>query len=156
LLPRPARLADGPAQRQRGIDLDRASVRDDRLAPGRHDRQRAAAPARTLRRGDDVCGRRPGRPRPFPSLSLVPAFAEAFNRPDVDALLDCFTTDATYTDNFYGPHRGPVALREMFARMFKEGRDYRWQMDTIVETAERAAAEWAFGYVVTDAVPRSA
>ncbi len=88
-------------------------------------------------------------------MSVVRAFAEAFNRADVDALLDCFTTDATYTDNFYGPHRGPVALREMFARMFKEGRDYRWQMDTIVETAERAAAEWTFGYVVTDAVPRS-
>jgi len=39
--------------------------------------------------------------------------------------------------------------------MFKEGRDYRWQMDTVVETPDRAAAEWTFGYVVTDAVPRS-
>ncbi len=89
-------------------------------------------------------------------MSVVRAFAEAFNRGDVDGLLDCFTEDATYTDNFYGPHRGSVALREMFERMFKEGRDYRWQMDTVVETPQRTAAEWTFGYVVTDAVPRSA
>ncbi len=89
-------------------------------------------------------------------MSVVRAFAEAFNRGDVDGLLDCFAEDASYTDNFYGPHRGEVALREMFERMFKEGRDYHWQMDTVVETPERAAAEWTFGYVVTDAVPRSA
>ena len=88
-------------------------------------------------------------------MSVVRSFADAFNRGDVDGLLDCFTGDATYTDNFYGPHRGQVALREMFERMFKEGRDYRWQMDTVVETPARAAAEWTFGYVVTDTVPRS-
>jgi ketosteroid isomerase-like protein len=29
-------------------------------------------------------------------------------------------------------------------------------MDTIVETPAAAAAEWTFGYVVSDAVPRSA
>ena len=89
-------------------------------------------------------------------MSIVRAFADAFNRGDVDGLLDCFTEDATYTDDFYGPHRGKVVLREMFERMFKEGRDYRWQMDTVVETPQRVAAEWRFGYVVTDAVPRSA
>jgi predicted ester cyclase len=44
----------------------------------------------------------------------------------------------------------------MFARMFREGRDYSWVMDTVVETRDTAAAEWTFGYVVTDAIPRSA
>src|SRR5439155_1462415 len=86
----------------------------------RRGRLRAAAPARPLARGDDVRGRRPWRRGAVRSMSIVRAFTEAFNRADVDGLLDRFTTDATYTDNFYGPHRGPVALREMFARMFKE------------------------------------
>ncbi len=89
-------------------------------------------------------------------MSLVKTFAGAFNRGDVEGLLACFTADATYEDGFYGPHAGQPALREMFARMFREGRDYRWDMETIVETPERAAAEWRFGYVVTDALPRSA
>ena len=45
---------------------------------------------------------------------------------------------------------------QMFERMFHEGRDYAWTMDAVVETPERAAAEWTFGYVVGAAVPRSA
>jgi hypothetical protein len=44
----------------------------------------------------------------------------------------------------------------MFERMFREGRDYAWVMDTVIETPTTAAAEWTFGYVVTEAIPRSA
>ena len=89
-------------------------------------------------------------------MSIVRTFAEAFNRQAVDGLLACFTPDATYADAFYGRHAGQPALRAMFDRMFREGRDYRWTMEAVVETPARAAAEWSFGYVVTDAVPRSA
>ena len=88
--------------------------------------------------------------------SVVRAFETAFNRQDVDALLRCFTTDGTYHDTFFGGHAGEAALRAMFERMFREGRDYRWQMHEVVESPTRAAAEWTFSYVVTDAVPRSA
>ena len=89
-------------------------------------------------------------------MGLVQDFAKAFNARDVDGLLACFTEHASYTDNFFGEHRGRDGLRDMFERMFREGRDYRWQMDAIVETPAAAAAEWTFSYVVTDAVPRSA
>ena len=89
-------------------------------------------------------------------MSIVKAFEQAFNRQDPDALVACFTSEATYRDNFFGEHAGAAGLRAMFARMFREGRDYAWNMDTVVETPERAAAEWTFSYVVTDAVPRSA
>ena len=88
-------------------------------------------------------------------MNLVERFAEAFNRRDVDGLLACFTAEATYRDLFYGPHAGPAALRGMFERMFREGRDYRWSMDTIVMDDRRAAAEWTFSYTATAAVPRS-
>jgi len=88
-------------------------------------------------------------------VNLVERFAEAFNRRDVDGLLACFTGDAIYHDLFYGPHAGQAALRGMFERMFREGRDYRWQMDAIVMDAHRAAAEWTFSYTATAAVPRS-
>lgn len=89
-------------------------------------------------------------------MSIVHDFERAFNRQDVEAILACFTEDATYTDTFYGPHTGRAALREMFARMFREGRDYAWKMDVVVDGPAVCAAEWTFGYVVTDAVPRSA
>ena len=88
-------------------------------------------------------------------MSIVRDFEKAFNRQDVDALVACFTPGASYVDTFFGAHTGP-ALRPMFERMFREGRDYSWVMDTVVETPAAIAAEWTFGYTVTDAVPRSA
>jgi steroid delta-isomerase-like uncharacterized protein len=89
-------------------------------------------------------------------VSIVRAFEQAFNRRDVDALVACFTPGATYTDGFYGEHAGSAKLGEMFARMFREGRDYAWTMEQVVEASTRAAAEWSFSYVVTEALPRSA
>ena len=89
-------------------------------------------------------------------MSVVRDFEKAFNRRDVEALVACFTPGATYTDTFFGPHTGTTALREMFARMFHEGRDYAWVMDAVVESPAAAAAEWSFSYVVSDAIPRSA
>jgi hypothetical protein len=44
----------------------------------------------------------------------------------------------------------------MFARMFHEGRAYAWGAWMRCESPTAAAAEWSFGYVVTDAIPRSA
>ena len=89
-------------------------------------------------------------------MSVVRRFETAFNKQDVDALVACFSEDATYTDTFFGPHTGHPTLRAMFGRMFREGRDYVWRMETVVEDARHAAAEWSFSYVATDAVPRSA
>jgi len=88
-------------------------------------------------------------------VNLVEQFATAFNRCDVDGLLNCFTADATYRDLFYGPHGGQAALRGMFERMFREGQDYHWSMDVIVADERRAAAEWTFAYTASAAVPRS-
>ena len=89
-------------------------------------------------------------------MSIVHEFERAFNRQDVSALLDCFTEDASYHDNFFGPHAGQSRLRAMFERMFHEGRHYAWKMDSVVDAPTRAAAEWTFSYVVTDAIPQSA
>src|SRR6266705_5563955 len=89
-------------------------------------------------------------------MTIVQDFARAFNRQDVGALVACFTEAATYHDTFYGEHRGHAALRAMFERMFHEGREYAWTMDVVVEDERRAAAEWTFSYVVSNAVPRSA
>jgi steroid delta-isomerase-like uncharacterized protein len=89
-------------------------------------------------------------------MSIVREFERAFNRQDVAALVACFQPDGTYHDTFFGGHAGTAGLRAMFERMFREGRDYTWTMDTVVETEARAAAEWTFGYTVTEAIPRSA
>lgn len=88
--------------------------------------------------------------------SIVERFAAAYSAQDVAALVALFTEDGGYRDTYYGEHTGTAALTGMFERMFREGRDYRWVMDPIVETPERAAAEWMFSYTVTDALPQLA
>src|SRR4030095_7073206 len=56
----------------------------------------------------------------------------------------------------WGGHGGRDQRRRMFERMCREGRDYRWSMETVVETDVGAGAEWTFAYTVSDAIPRSA
>jgi steroid delta-isomerase-like uncharacterized protein len=89
-------------------------------------------------------------------MSIVRQFADAFNQGDVKALVGLFTESGSYDDLFFGPHKGHAALREMFERMFHEGKGYHWQFDTMIEDGRRAAGEWRFSYTVSDAVPRSA
>lgn len=89
-------------------------------------------------------------------MSVVREFEQAFNRQDVDALLACFTERATYRDNFYGDHAGKDSLRSMFQRMFREGHDYQWTMNVVVDSPGVCSSEWTFSYVVSEAVPRSA
>jgi steroid delta-isomerase-like uncharacterized protein len=88
-------------------------------------------------------------------MGIVQDFASAFNRSDPDGLVALFTDTATYDDLFFGRHGGRDGLRPMFARMFREGRDYQWAMDAVVADERRAAAEWTFSYTATAAVPRS-
>ncbi len=87
---------------------------------------------------------------------LIQEFAAAFNRQDLPTLLACFTDDAAYYDTFYGRHQGRAGLRELFERMYRDGRNYTWSMHVVIADALRAAGEWTFSYTVSDAVPRSA
>ena len=86
-------------------------------------------------------------------MNLVERFAEAFNRCDVDGLLACFTEDATYGDLFYGPHTGHAALRDMFERMFHEGRDYREYADTDVALLQLGFAPESVAKVLSRRLP---
>jgi len=89
-------------------------------------------------------------------MHVAQQLAEAFNRRDVDAVVSCFTHDATYHDLFYGEYRGHDGLRKLFERMLLEGRDHVWTIDAATQEGGIAMAEWTFDFVVSDAVPRSA
>jgi steroid delta-isomerase-like uncharacterized protein len=89
-------------------------------------------------------------------MTVAQQFAAAFSRHDVEGLVGCFTADAAYHDLFYGPHRGHDELRKMFERMFTEGREFTWSMDSVAQSDGLEIAEWTFDFVVSDAIPRSA
>ncbi|TCK27693.1 nuclear transport factor 2 family protein [Pseudonocardia endophytica] len=81
--------------------------------------------------------------------SVAHRFADAFHARDADRVADLFTPDAEYRDLFYGLHRGRSGIRALFARMFDEGRDHRWEMATVVTDGTTTAAEWRFTFTVT-------
>ncbi len=89
-------------------------------------------------------------------MTVAHEFAEAFNRRDVDGVVNCFAENATYHDLFYGHFRGHDGLRKLFDRMFAEGRDHAWTIDAAAQEPGFVMAEWTFEFVVSDAVPRSA
>ncbi len=82
--------------------------------------------------------------------SLPHRFAAAYTAQDVDALLDCFTSDAHYRDLYFGLRVGHPQLRSMFRAGFRRGR-HEWTVTEVVDDGSVAMCEWTF----TMAVPVS-
>jgi ketosteroid isomerase-like protein len=82
-------------------------------------------------------------------------FAAAFSTRDVDRVLKCFTSDATYSDLFYGRFSGRAGLRKLFERMYSEGDHHEWAMTRVVNSPACTIAEWCFTFTVSAAVSRS-
>ncbi len=87
--------------------------------------------------------------------SIAHRFANAVTAHNVDQVLDCFTTDASYTDLFYGQFRDRAGLRVLFERMFTEGADHEWTMTRVVAHPDCTIGEWSFTFTVSAAVPPS-
>lgn len=82
-----------------------------------------------------------GMERSRPAIAYQ--FAAAFNAQDMDALMSCFTSDATYRDMMFGLRVGHSQLRGLFATVFRLGR-HRWIMNNVVGDACMTTGEWAF------------
>jgi len=82
-------------------------------------------------------------------------FAAAFNTRDVDRVLNCFTSDATYNDLFYGRFSGRPGLRKLFERMYSEGDHHEWTMTRVVDNPARTIGEWCFTFTVSATVSQS-
>ena len=91
-------------------------------------------------------------------MSIVDDFAKAFNRQDVGALRRVLHARAPATATIsIGEHRGQAGLRaDVRADVPRGPRTTTGSWTPWSRRSGRAtAAEWTFGYVVTDAVPRS-
>lgn len=77
-------------------------------------------------------------------MNVAEEFIAAFGRRDVDAMVGCFTPDASYRDLFFGPHQGAVGLRTLFGRMFGGEPRHRWEFHHVLAGAGRVVAEWTF------------
>jgi steroid delta-isomerase-like uncharacterized protein len=83
------------------------------------------------------------------TVSLLDAFADAWNRHDVDALMSMMTDDCLF-DASAGHtvngerHEGQAAVRAAFAAVFAQYPDARWNNARHFVAGDRAVSEWTF------------
>jgi steroid delta-isomerase-like uncharacterized protein len=81
--------------------------------------------------------------------NLLTAFAEAFNRHDLDALMSMMTDDCVFDasagDTVDGErHRGQAAVRAAFAAVLAQYPDAHWGDAHHLVSGDRGISEWTF------------
>lgn len=100
----------------------------------------------------------PSPPHSIASLVTVEtlaAFADAWNRHDVDALMTFMTDDCVF-ETAAGPdawgtrHVGRDAVRSAFESVWKNFPDAQWRNGTHFVAGDRGVSEWLFCATATD------
>ena len=81
--------------------------------------------------------------------SLLEAFADAWNRHDVDALMSMMTTDCVFEASGGNAvdgerHEGQRAVRAAYAAVFEQYPDAHWAKARHFVTGDRGVSEWTF------------
>jgi steroid delta-isomerase-like uncharacterized protein len=77
------------------------------------------------------------------------AFAEAFNRHDLDAIMAMMTDDCVFdassgAERFGTRHSGAAAVRAAFAAVFAAATDSRWESARHFVSGDRGLSEWIY------------
>jgi steroid delta-isomerase-like uncharacterized protein len=87
--------------------------------------------------------------------SLLQAFADAWNRHDVDALMSMMTTDCVFEASGGNAvdgerHEGQQAVRAAYASLFEQYPDAHWGGARHFVTGDRGVSEWTFTGTLKD------
>lgn len=86
---------------------------------------------------------------PAVTTEFLDAFAEAWNRHDIDALMSCMTDDCVFAASA-GPdvcgmrHVGPAAVRAAFAEVWEVYADAHWGNARHFVHGDRGVSQWTF------------
>ncbi len=80
----------------------------------------------------------------MPNLRFLKAFADAWNRHDVDALMGHMSEDGVFISSSGARAEGSKAVREAFASVFESFPDARWDEDAHFVSGTRGVSEWVF------------
>ena len=87
--------------------------------------------------------------------SMLQAFADAWNRHDVDALMSMMTTDCVFEASGGNVvdgerHEGPRAVRAAYAAVFELYQDAHWGNARHFVAGDRGVSEWTFTGTLKD------
>lgn len=89
------------------------------------------------------------------NLELLEAFADAWNRHDIDGLMACVTDDCIFetvsgAEVFGTRHQGYDAVRAAFAQAWQTFPDARWANGRHFVSGDRGLSEWTFSGTAAD------
>ena len=87
--------------------------------------------------------------RDMSNEDLLHAFADAWNRHDVDALMSMMTADCVFEASAGNAadgarHQGPDAVRAAFTAVFEQYPDAHWGNARHFVSGDRGVSEWTF------------
>ena len=91
------------------------------------------------------------------TLAVVEAFNEAFNRHDVDAIMNAMTDDCVFEGT--GPvlagarFQGQVAVRAVWERLFSSSPQAYFETEDIFAHGDRCVGRWIYTWVDGDGNP---
>lgn len=94
-----------------------------------------------------------------PDIVFLAAFADAWNRHDIDALMQFMTDDCVFESSFGSQpcgtrYQGSAAVREGFSRAWLDYPDAQWLNARHFVAGSRGVSEWLFtGTRAADAKP---
>ncbi len=80
----------------------------------------------------------------MPSVSFLKEFADAWNRHDLDALMEHMAEDGVFISSSGSRVEGREAVYEAFASVFEAFPDARWESGTHFVSGNRGLSEWIF------------
>ncbi len=80
----------------------------------------------------------------MPSVSFLKEFADAWNRHDLDALMEHMAEDGVFISSSGSKAHGCEAVRQAFASVFEAFPDARWDSDVHFVSGNRGVSEWTF------------
>ncbi len=89
------------------------------------------------------------------TVEMLQAFADAWNRHDIDALMSFMTDDCVF-ETAAGPeacgtrHVGAAAVRKAFAAVWKNVPDAQWRNGRHFVAGDRGVSEWCFTGTAAD------
>lgn len=91
------------------------------------------------------------------TLALIQHFHDAFNRHDVEAIMDLMTANCVFENTYPPPdgerYEGQAAVRAFWERLFAESPQAFFEVEDIFACQDRGVIRWRYHWVSAEGTP---
>ena len=91
------------------------------------------------------------------TIAAIHRFNDAFNRHDVDAVMEAMTYDCVFENTYPAPdgtrHEGCDAVRAVWEDFFRSSPNAVFETEELVGCGDRAVARWRYRWIDKNGVP---